>query len=74
MGSDIQFVHKTFANKLLLIWSQKVGDNFRYWTHYQLWHFEDTIYQFIACENRVLFAFNSDNQRMSASFQLSAVK
>ena len=27
--------------------------------------FEDTIYQFIAYKNRVIFAFNSDNQRMS---------
>ena len=24
---------------------------------------EDTIYQFMACKNCVLFAFNSDNQR-----------
>ena len=26
--------------------------------------FENAIYQFVACKNRVLFAFNSDNQRM----------
>ena len=25
--------------------------------------FEDTIYQFIACKNHVLFVFNSDDQR-----------
>ena len=25
--------------------------------------FKDTIYQFVACKNRVLSAFNSDNQR-----------
>ena len=35
--------------------------------------FEDTIYQFIACKNRVLSAFNSDNQRknLSLTFSLS---
>ena len=31
---------------------------------YVMQKFEDTIYQFVACKNRVLFAFNSDNQRM----------
>ena len=25
--------------------------------------FENAIYLFVACKNRVLFAFNSDNQR-----------
>ena len=25
--------------------------------------FEDTIYQFVACKNHVLFVLNSDNQR-----------
>ena len=26
--------------------------------------FEDTVYQFVACKNFVLFAFSSDNQRI----------
>ena len=30
---------------------------------YVMQTFEDTIYQFIACKNCVLFAFSSDNQR-----------
>ena len=30
---------------------------------YVMQTFEDIIYQFVACKNRVLFAFNSDNQR-----------
>ena len=30
---------------------------------YGMQTFEDTIYQFVACKNRVLFVFNSDNQR-----------
>ena len=30
---------------------------------YVMQTFEDTMYQFVACKNHVLFAFNSDNQR-----------
>ena len=29
--------------------------------------FEDTVYQFVDCKNGVLFAFNSDNQRIPDS-------
>ena len=34
--------------------------------------FEDTIYQFVACKNRVLFAFNLDKQRIKYLFSISA--
>ena len=33
---------------------------------YVMQTFEDTIYQFVACKNRVLFAFSSHNQRINA--------
>ena len=35
---------------------------------YVMQTFEDTIYQFVACKNHVLFAFNSDNQRKICIF------
>ena len=35
--------------------------------------FEDTIYQFVACKNHVLFAFNSDKQRSVFLFVISHV-
>ena len=34
---------------------------------YVMQTFEDTIYQFVACKNCVLFAYNSDNQKMKLS-------
>ena len=34
--------------------------------------FEDTIYQFIACKNCVLSAFNSDNQRMGGTCDIQS--
>ena len=35
---------------------------------YVMQTFEDKTYQFVACKNRVLFAFNSDNQRIVVFF------